>query len=584
MKIFAVIGAITILILVLLAVLFFSKMSIKSNVSTQTVLDIDFGKGLVEVYPDGLFEQFTNNELLRIRDVVSALDIAAKDRRIKGIVANITGGPFPYANVQEIRDAVLRFRKSGKFTLAFAETFGEMSPGNSSYYLASAFDSISLQPSGSLGISGIILESPFLKGTLDKLDIKPQISGRKEYKTARNMFTEETFTAAHREVSESIVNSLLEKLISDVAFTRKLKEDSLRKLVSNGPFTAKQAIGTGLIDELEYRDQLYDRIRQRIGRKCSFLYLSKYIRSIRPERNRKNTIALIYGEGAIAQGQSRNSPMCGNTVMGSQTVATAFRAAVRDKSVGAIVFRINSPGGSHIASDVIWRETVQARKAGKPVIVTMGAVAGSGGYYVAMSANKIIAEPSTITGSIGVVGGKFASKGFFNKLGITFGHVATDSNATMWSSTMEYSKGQWALINGWLDTIYNDFVSKVAAGRNLPLQKVEDLAKGRIYTGAEALKLGLVDTLGGFTEAFLSAKSLMGIPVDQRVAIKIFPKERSFLQRFFSKGPKSSEDIEAETFIGNEIVLNSALSMFLPIFRRFLNEKGNLMMERVILH
>ena len=582
-KILAIFGAVTLLSIVLLTAIFFFKVNSNTKVPSKTVLEIDFADGLVEVRSDALVDRFSGKEILQIRGVVTALDRAAKDKRIKGLVAHITGGPFQFANVQEIRDAVLRFRTSGKFAEAFAETFGEMSSGNAAYYLASAFDSISLQPSGTLGITGILLESPFLKGTLEKLDIKPQLSSREEYKTARNIFTEEGFTAAHREMSESISESVLEEFISDVAKVRKINKDTLRQLVSMGPFTAEQALSNGFVNKLEYRDQFYDRISHKKSDKVSFLYLSKYVRSNRPVSNPKKTIALIYADGTISQGRSRQNPMSGNTVLGAQTVAAAFRAAVRDRSVGAIVFRINSPGGSYIASDVIWRETVQARKAGKPIVVTMGAVAGSGGYFVAMNANKIIAHPSTITGSIGVIGGKFVNRGFFNKLGVTFDHVETDSNATFWSPSMDYSKGQLELINRWLDTIYNDFVSKVATGRNIPLEQIKKLAKGRIYTGAEALKLGLVDTLGGFAEAFATAKGLMGLPVEQLVGIKIFPKERSLWKRIFDRGPKSSEDIECASLVEQGFARKSEIMLFLPEISTFFEEKGYLLMENVTL-
>jgi protease-4 len=583
-KMFAIIGIVTLFTILMVGVICAFKAHANANVPSETILEIDFSKGVVEVKSDRLIDRFGTRDLLQIRDVVTSLAIAAKDKRIKGIVAHIAGEPLSYANAQEIRDAVLSFRKSGKFAYAFAETFGEMGPGNTAYYLASAFDSISLQPSGNLGITGILLESPFLKGTLEKLDIKPQLGSRKEYKTARNMFTEEGYTAAHREMSMSIIKSVQEKFIRDVSTERNISKDSLGTLISEGPFTAAQALSTGLVDRLEYRDQLYDRMREKTGERVSFFFLSKYVHSIRQTAKQKKTIALIYADGMIAQGQSGRNHMSGITVAGAQTIAAAFRAAVRDKNVGAIVFRINSPGGSYIGSDIIWRETVLTRKAGKPLVVTMGAVAGSGGYFVAMNANKIIANPSTITGSIGVVGGKFVSGGLFNKLGVTFDHVATDSNATMWSSSMEYSKEQWAHIDRSLNIIYSDFVKKVASGRNLPLEKVEQLAKGRVYTGSEALKLGLVDTLGGFTEALTSARNLMGIPAEQQVLVKIFPKSQKIWKRLFDRGPKNSDDVESTFFFDNELAFESNIPKSLLMLTGLLHEKGNLSMENMVFY
>lgn len=567
-QIFTIIGTIINIIAIILVIFLLIGSNRQPRIRSNTILEIDFEKGLIETYPDAFIYRLTAAEPLQIRNVIGALNAASKDKRIKGIIAHIAGGPLRYADVQEIRDAIINFRKTGKPAYAFAETFGEGLPGNSAFYLASSFDSIFLQPTGSLGLTGILSESPFFKGTLDKLDIKPQLGAREEYKTARNQFTESSFTEPHREMNLGIINSVLDIFIKDVAVTRKLDESRFRSLIEEGPLNAEQALKAGLVDALQYRDQVYDLIRQKIGPNTRFLYLSKYIQRIGQNAGvSKKAVALIYGDGAITQGYSRFNPISGEPVMGAKTIAAAFRAAVKDKSVGAIIFRVNSPGGSHIGSDIIWRETIRARKAGKPVIVTMGAVAGSGGYFVAMNANKIIAHPSTITGSIGVVSGKFVTGGLYNKLGITTDHVSTSPNATLWSPSMEYSEKQWQYIQQTLDEIYKDFMNKVAAGRNLSIEKVKELAKGRVYTGAEALRLGLVDTLGGFTEAFAAAKGLMGIPSDRSIPIKRFPKKPSFWERVFSKGPESSEDMTIEherAFLSfnNPIDFKKVCSMF----------------------
>ena len=289
-----------------------------------------------------------------------------------------------------------------------------------------------------------------------------------------------------------------------------------------------------MIDALEYRDQVYDRMRQKIGKRIRFLYLTKYLQRFRARPARGKAVAFIHGDGAIVQGRSSYNPLSGEMVMGARTICAAFRAAIKDKSAGVIIFRVNSPGGSHIGSDMIWRETVRAQKAGKPVIVTMGAVAGSGGYFVAMNAEKIIANPSTITGSIGVVSGKFVTEGFYNKLGVTTSQVTTSPNATIWSPTSKFTEEQWNYIEQSLDTVYHDFVSKVASGRKLPLEKVKEIAGGRIYTGDEALRLGLVDTLGGFYEAIQSAK-ILRIPDKRMVLIKNSPNVHRFGNVFWQK-------------------------------------------------
>ncbi len=555
--VFSIVGAITCFLIVFFLFLLFMGNLNRPRIYSNTVLEIDFEKGLIESVPDDFVYRFSGGEQLQISSVVTALDIASKDKRIKGIIAHIATMPLKYADVQEIRDAVIRFRKSGKPAYAFTESFGEAGSGNSNYYLASAFDSIFMQPSGSLGLTGFLSLSPFFKGTLDKLGITPQLGAREEYKTAKNQFTEIKYTDAQRQMSQDIINSVLNRFASDLSSDRKLKEQQLKVMISQGPFSASEALNNGLIDALEYRDQVYDRMRQKIGKKTKFLYLTKYHQRFRPRPAGRKAAALIQGDGAIIQGKSSYNPLSGEMVMGAKTISAAFRAAIKDKSIGVIIFRINSPGGSHIGSDMIWRETVRAQKAGKPVIVTMGAVAGSGGYFVAMNAEKIIANPSTITGSIGVVSGKFVTEGFYNKLGITTSYVSTSPNATIWSPTSNFTEEQWNYIERSLDTVYHDFVSKVASGRKLPIEEVQKIAKGRIYTGDEALKLGLVDTLGGFYEAVQAAKKILGIPDKRPVQVKRFPKRPSFWARFFGKTPDSSED--TETALQEDVLLSGAL-------------------------
>lgn len=542
LKVLAVIGGITVLLIALFLVVNIYTRVTRNRIPSRTILEIDLRQGLVEYVPDGAVTKLIKGEQLTISNVVRALDAASEDGRVLGVVARVGGTALSFADAQELRNAVARFRTSGKPAFAFAESFGELGRGNSSYYLASSFEQIYLMPSGSVGLTGIMSQTSFLKGTMDKLDIVPQLGARKEYKTARNTLTQTGYTEEHREVSKAVVESVLTQMVKDISADRNMSEGAFRELLVQGPFTAKQAQEAGLIDGLEYRDQVFERMRQKLDTPSRFLYLSHYIkRRARSDRVRGKAVALIYGQGTIMQGQSQYNPVTGDMVMGSETVAAAFRSAVRDRDVGAIVFRVNSPGGSHIGSDVIWRETVRAREAGKAVIVSMGSVAGSGGYYVAANADEIIAHPSTITGSIGVVGGKVMVRGLYNKLGVTFDNVKTSPNATIWSPTHEYTDEQWEYIQLWLDKVYDDFVTKVAKGRNMKKERVFEIAKGKIYTGQQALELGLVDTLGGFPAAMEVAKKHMGIAEDQKVQIKLFPRRRSWIEQLLGRKPESSE-------------------------------------------
>jgi len=444
------------------------------------------------------------------------------------------------AQVQEIRDAIAAFRAKGKSAIAWSETFGEFGPGNSSYYLATAFDTIYLQPSGDIGLTGIMLESPFVRGTLDKLGIVPRMDHRYEYKNAMNLFTEKEFTDAHREAMKGIVDGWYAQIVKGIAAARKMSEEQVKALVDRGPYLGPEALDAKLVDGLAYRDEVYGKVRQKFD-SAKLLYLGTYFTRAGSPNAKGAKIALIYGVGAVTRGPSNYDALGGSSSMGSDTVAAAFRDAVKDKDVKAILFRVDSPGGSYVASDTIWRETVRAKEAGKPVIVSMGDLAGSGGYFVAMDAAKIVAQPGTITASIGVLGGKLYRKAMWDKVGLTFDEVHSGENAGMWSATIDYSPAEWQRFESWLDRVYVDFTSKVAKGRNLPKEKVLQIAKGRIWTGEAAKGLGLVDELGGYPKAIALAKKAAGIADDAKIDLVTFPPRKSPWEALFGQGPDSSD-------------------------------------------
>jgi protease-4 len=386
-----------------------------------------------------------------------------------------------------------------------------------------------MQPSGMLGLNGLLYESPFFRSTLDKLDIVPEIEGRHEYKNAANVYTETEFTDAHREAMSGIMTSHFDQIVRGIAEARGLDERQVREAFDRGPLLPAEAMELRLIDGLSYRDEVWDRVRKDAD-DADMLYVSAYLeRAGRPHR-RGETVALIFLTGQITTGEDKFSPLDGSIVSGSDSVTAAFRDAIDDERVRAIVFRVDSPGGSPVASDAIRRETVRAREAGKPVVVSMGNLAGSGGYMVAMSANKIVAEPGTITGSIGVLGGKLVVRGLWSKLGVTFDHVQSSEHGTMWSSLHTFGTGERERLDAILDWIYDDFVRGVAEGRNLPVERVAEIAKGRIWTGETARELGLVDELGGIETALRIAREEMGLEPDAELRIKRFPEPRSPLE------------------------------------------------------
>ena len=539
LRLLAVIGVLSILVM---AVAIGSGLWVyvkKTAISRNTVLEMNFDKGITELVPEGRIARVVLGKIPEIRTIIEALETAARDPRIQGLVAKTTLAPKSFADIQEIRDAVIRFRRAGKIAIAYAETFGEVSPGNASYYLATAFDEIYLQPSGEVGLTGFISEPRFLKGFLQKISVKPRYGARKEYKNFLNMLNEEKFTDAHREANRRILESLSGQFVQGVSDARKLEILHVKELIDRSPLHASDALQEKLVDGLIYRDEVYEKVKTRLGKRVRFVSLMAYSRRLRRSSSRERSIALIYGVGTIMRGESRYDPFSGNLIMGSESVAAAFRAAIKDRRIRAILFRVTSPGGSYIASDVIWREVLRAREAGKPVIVSMGGVAGSGGYFVSMPADRIIAQPATITGSIGVVGGKMVSRDFWSRFGITFDSEQIGANAALWSGVHDFSADQWEYIQSWLDKIYQDFVCKASKGRNIPESDLEKMARGRIWTGEDAYRLGLVDELGGFQVALENAKRLSGIPEGREVSMKLFPRRKTVFERYFGKDDRS---------------------------------------------
>jgi protease-4 len=522
------------------------------RVPKQVILEADFEQGMIESAPDDGLARVLMTRKLRVRDVVEALQKASQDDRVKGLVARVGQSSVRLAQVQEVRDAVIAFRAAGKPAIAYAETFGEAGPGNISFYLATAFDAVYLQPSGDVGLTGLIFEQPFVRGTLDKLGIIPRIDGRKEYKSYRYMFTEKKYLPPHREAITRVMESQFSQIVGGIAAARKLTEDQVLSLVNDGPFLGQQAVDTKLIDGLGYRDEVYERIKEKAGARAELLSLTEYRTRAGSPNKKGTTIALVYGVGGIMRGKSGYEPATGEIIMGSDTIASAIREAVEDKDVKAILFRIDSPGGSYVASDTIWREIINAKKAGKPVIASMGGTAASGGYFIAMAADKIVAQPGTITGSIGVFGGKMITTGLWNKLGITWDEVHTSKNANAWSQTSDFTPEQRARFSQWLDRVYDDFTTKVSTNRKLSKEEVEKIAKGRIWTGEDAKRLGLVDELGGFPAALRLVRIAAKLPENAPIRLKVFPEKRS-LVRIISDLKLFGADTETESALARTL-------------------------------
>ncbi|HWG02630.1 MAG TPA: signal peptide peptidase SppA [Trebonia sp.] len=493
--------------------------------SGPLILELDLTDGLAEGPPQDPVSALLTMRRLRLPDLLEGLKRASTDKRVRALVVKVGGGRLGLAKVQELRAAVAAFRLSGKLTVAWTESFGEFVRGNLPYYLATAFDRVYLQPTGTLGLTGVAVEQVFLHDALAKAGVDFQSGKRYEYKSAADQLTETGFTAPAREAAARLAESVAEQITAAIAENRGKTPQQARELLDRGPFLAQQAVDEGLVDGLAYRDEVYDQVRREAGADATLLYVQRYqrmhgladvSRRLRQQTRREKFVALIYAHGPIRPGRS------GRGGMGSDTVAAALRAAATDEKARAVVLRVNSPGGSATASDVIWREVVRIRAAGKPVVVSMGDVAASGGYFISAPADVIVTQPGTLTGSIGVIMGKPVLRELFERAGVNTDTVAEGANATMFSLSRPFTETEWERINVWLDAIYTDFTEKVASGRRLTHQRVHELARGRVWTGADAVANGLADEAGGLHDAIAIARRRAGLTA--AAPVRVYPR------------------------------------------------------------
>ena len=515
---------------------------LRQRQTAPLILELDLTDGLPEGPVTDPLSAIMSLRKIRLPDIIDGLRRARQDDRVRALVAKVGGGRIGLARMQEIREAVSAFRESGKLTVAWSETFGEFTHGNLPYYLATAFDRIYLQPSGSVGLTGVAVEQLFLHDALAKIGVDFQSAKRHEYKTAADNLTERGFTGPAREAAERLAASVAEQISAAIAERRGKTIEDARALLDRGPFLAADALAEGLIDALGYRDEVYADVRKEAGANAILQYVARYQRAHalaqrarRLPNPRERFIAVIYASGPIRQGRSSRGPV-GGGAMGSDTVTAALRSATSDERVRAVVLRVNSPGGSHVASDTIWREVVRTRAAGKPVVVSMSDLAASGGYFISMAADVIVAQPGTLTGSIGVITGKPVFADALERAGVTTDSVAEGARATMFSPTHPFTEDEWERVNTWLDAIYRDFTEKVASGRRMSVERVHELARGRVWTGADAAQNGLVDELGGLQAATEIARRRAGLPAD--APPRVYPRVSPLDQL---RPPESSE-------------------------------------------
>ena len=499
----------------------------------NSLLALRVAGSLPDYSPDDPFKKFFGGPDQSLTGLVMQFKKAKADKRIKAILLQIDMSGIGWGKAEEIRDAIKDFRTSGKPVYAFIEL-----GLNKEYYIATACDKIYVPPPGELFINGLAADVMFFRGSLDKLGVYPDIYQIGKYKSAGDMFTQKEMTDAHREYVNSLLDDLFNRYVQTIAEARHKSPEEMKALIDNAPYNGPAAKQAGLIDEVAYLDELEKQIKTTLGYKetDTFIPVRGEYRDVSPESlglNEGERIAVIYATGEIGSGRSENSPS-GDQSIGSDTLSRAVNDAAADKSIKAIVIRVDSPGGSGLASDIIWR-AVDAANQKKPVVISMSDVAASGGYYISASAAKIIAQPSTITGSIGVVAGKPVMKGLYDWLGISNEYVLRGKTSGMFRETEKFSDEERVKFEEWIKTTYyQDFVPKVAKGRKKDAQYVDSVGQGRVWTGAQAKDRGLVDEFGGLDRAIEVAKELAKIPADKGVERVILPYPQTFLQQLLS--------------------------------------------------
>lgn len=468
------------------------------------------------------------------RDIVETVQLlwqAADDPRVVGLFVDIGDESAGLGRIQELRQAIAHFRGKGKFALGFAESLGSGGTHFSDYYLASALEQIWLQPSGGFAVAGLAIETPFIKDGLDRLGVRVEGGKRYEYKSAPDTFTDTAYPPPARENLQQLLDSLYDQFVSDVARERHLEPAKVRQLIDSVPFDSEKARQEKLVDRLGYRADALDEVTTRAGKNRTLVTLSDYASDPGRPKPRGETVALVRITGAIVSGSPSRGPLDDDNIATAEDVVDALDQAASAKEVKAIVLRIDSPGGTYPAADAIADAVGRARSAGKPVIVSMGDVAASGGYLAALRADVIVAQPTTITASIGVFGIWPVATGLLASLGVNVERLSVGTNAGMYSVFQPPTAAQRTAIQLQLDEIYADFTRQVGEARKLEGKRLDAAARGRVFSGIDAKKAGLIDELGGLQLALNIAKAKGGIDETRQVELRAYPPDSDRWQK-----------------------------------------------------
>lgn len=464
-----------------------------------------------------------------IAELYPALRAARQDAGVRGLAVYIQEAELGLAKAQELRRQMMALRRAGKFVECYLETAGEGSNGTLAYYLATACEKIHLAPAGDLNLLGLYTESRFLRGALDKLKIEPEFNRVGRYKSAVEAYTQNQYSPEAEEAIAAVLDGYFAQIVSAIAEARHKSEAEVRTLIDGAPWSAEEALARGLVDRLSYPDEFKKLLEKRVGRKPGYVAIEDYRPS--PVLAGKR-VAVVFALGTIVRGGGGAAPWTEEVYLGSDDFAAVLRDVGEDRSIAAVVLRIDSPGGSALASDFMLRAIDQLKEK-KPVVVSMSDEAASGGYYIAAKADKIVAEPATLTGSIGIFGGKLVTRRFEEEiLGLGHDTQKRGANADIYSTLQPYTPQQQARVQQLMDQAYRTFVGHVATGRRMSRSAVEGVASGRIWTGAAAQKIGLVDELGGLDRAVELARQQARIGAGETVGLDFYPAPPSWLDLF----------------------------------------------------
>jgi len=495
----------------------------------NAIVSINFNHDFNESKNNSLLTGIKNNKLTYF-DLIKNLNIALLDDNVKAIIGQINTTGLGLSQIQNIQKTINNFKQKGKKTHIFSSGMGSLGQGTDEYFLASAFDKIYMQPNSDLGITGIGIEIPFFGNSLNKLGIDAEIYTRHEYKNAASSLTHGYFPHQYKQQLNDIGNKIYNIIVETIAQNRNISINNVKQLINTAPLSAEEALQYKLIDEIAYYSDVEEKIKKETN--GNIISLEDYATNFSSRKKKLPSIAILNLEGTIVDSQSPDNIISEESIISPEKVAKSLENIAKNPNIKALILRINSPGGSYTASNTIWYELTKLKQQKNiPIVVSMGDYAASGGYFIALSGDKILAEPLTLTGSIGVLGGKIVTANLWKKLGVNWGNVQFGNNAGIVSSNHNFSSSEKQAINKSLDNIYNDFIHKVSSARNIEIEAIDKVARGRVWLGIDAVENGIIDELGGLDKALQIAKQLAGISPKQNFDIITYPKPKSFAEQ-----------------------------------------------------